>query len=314
MRVGEFHQILQDATNEDGTLQTNGEAIYGSQVFRISKFSLKARLINAIDNLGLMPEAADKATIDLINSHSGDDVFLAEASQHDQIVLLFKLLNPELPVIAKTVKSFSPKQEEQIINIKLPAEISTFKELHEYNKSIEAVFKKFGITSGAKIKGFDVGTEWYQVLIESSPLFKYFVGAAGIAWFAIKTRKMWYESEQTRLTVLSMKDKDKKVDDKSYVDSLINKLINEEATKLVEQLGTPDNREVPETISMVEGGVKAIVEEIDNGSEFHLSLNPPEYLAESKDGRLFKINYSQIPKIEKLEKAKEISAGNKNGK
>ncbi len=111
MRIGEFYQVLQQATNDDGTLQTNGEVIYEGQAYRIRDFRPKAKLVELLNELNLLPDVVDSTALALISAHAGQDEFQLDTTEHNQIVGVFNIVNPNLPTIAKAVEAFAPSEE-----------------------------------------------------------------------------------------------------------------------------------------------------------------------------------------------------------
>ncbi|MEJ0072932.1 MAG: hypothetical protein WDN27_02490 [Candidatus Saccharibacteria bacterium] len=61
-------------------------------------------------------------------------------------------------------------------------------------------------------------------------------------------------------------------------------------------------------IGIVVNGTKDIIAEMDAGTEFHLSLNPPAYLSEDQEKDFLAIDYSNIPKIEQPKETKNLKA------
>ncbi|MEJ0072933.1 MAG: hypothetical protein WDN27_02495 [Candidatus Saccharibacteria bacterium] len=121
----------------------------------------------------------------------------------------------------------------KVINIKLPEGIETFKGLSKVNENLDELFKKFYLTNknGLKVTGFDVGSEWYQVLIGMNDEYKWFVIAIGIALSSVKLRKEWYESEVARLTKKALKKNEK--DEKALEDQVIEEKIKAEVEQQI---------------------------------------------------------------------------------
>lgn len=299
MRIGEFNQILQLATENDGTLETSGEAIYGGQAYKIKNFKYKAKLVSALDQLELLPDTVEPSTVKLILEHASENEYRPEAAEHQLIVALFTQINSKLPTYSEIAESFSPNQEETVVNVKLPDNISSIKQLQDFNHRLDILFKKFNITGNFKITGFDTGSSWYQVLIDNKDLFSIFLASVSLALQIIDFRDKKKGSDDLRLTkkVLDAQDTDCNITEDQLLEGFVDEKISEDVTTIVDDLGCPDNREKPETISMIVGAVKELVKEIDSGAEFHLSLNPPKWASENGGGKLV-IDYKNIPKLE----------------
>lgn len=315
MRIGVVKQQIQLATNNN-QLTLQGTPIYGGQAYRVSNFTPKYRLIESLLSLNLIDSGIFPDDLkNVYDSLKGKDSFELSAPEYNKLNAFFTQINATLPVIQKTVTAFTPDQEEQIINIKLPDGIKKIADLNDYNTRLENVFSKFGITerNGLAFKGFDNGTEWYQILIENVDFFKWVVVAIGIAWSCIKIRKEWLETEMARLTLKSLnKDSKKKDLDKNddAVKQVLKIKIQEEVNLAFENGLSTFGKGRPEVENQLTNAVEAMIEEIDFGTEFHLSLNPPKNIGEIEENGLTKIDYSQIYEIKptKKEPVKELSS------
>lgn len=315
MRIGVVKQQIQLATNNN-QLVLQGTPIYGGQAYRVSNFTPKYRLIESLLSLNLIdPGIFPDDLKNVYDSLKGKDSFELSAQEYNKLNAFFTQINATLPVIQKTVTAFAPDQEEQIINVKLPDGIKKIADLNDYNTRLENVFSKFGITerNGLAFKGFDNGTEWYQILIENVDFFKWVVVAIGIAWSCIKIRKEWLETEIARLTLKSLKKDSKKKDlDKNddAVKQVLEIKIQEEVNLAFENGLSTFGKGRPEAENQLTNAVGAMIEEIDLGTEFHLSLNPPKNIGEIEENGLTKIDYAQIYEIKptKKEPVKELSS------
>lgn len=314
MRIGEFNQIIQNAVNPDGTLQTGGEAIYGGQVHKIKGFANKAKLVMALQDMELLPKNADATTLDLISEHANDEVYLPETTQYDQIVALFTQINTTLPAYSEIAKAFSPDQEETTVNIKLPDSIDSIDDLQKFNKRLDDIFKRFNIAGDFKIVGFDNGSEWYQVFLDPN-LYMFVMAAVSLSLQIIDFRDKHKGSEDLRLAkkAIDTKDSGNTLTEQKLLNGMVDEKITEDVSKVVDELGAPDGREKPETVSMIIGAVKDLVKELDKGTEFHLSLNPPSYTEERPGGSIV-IDYSSIPKLQTEKETKQLDVGTGAGK
>jgi len=300
MRIGRFNQIINAAVDGNNELQTNGTPKHGGQVFVIEKFSAKARLILALQDMKLLPSSISESTISIFSDNQKLDILELEASQHTEVVSLFTQVNARLPVYSDIAEKFSPDQQETVINVKLPEGINSIDDLQGFNKRLDAIFKKFNITGNFKIVGFDSGTEWYQILVDNSGLFGFVISAISLSLQAIDFRDSRKGSDDLRLAkkALDAKTPDNKVTEQKLLNGMVDEKINEDVEKTVDDLGCPDNREKPETVAMIISAVKDLIKEIDRGTEFHLSLNPPDYAQENGMGMAINIDYKSIPKLE----------------
>ncbi len=314
MRIGRFNQIINNATDTDGKLQTHGIARHGGQVFVIDNFDAKAELVLELQALGLLPSDNLEPVIAIFEENVNAQSLEVEAVQHNEIVSLFTKINAKLPIYLEITENFSPDQEETVINVKLPIGISSLGELQTFNKRLETLFKKFNFTGNFKVVGFDVGSEWYQILIDNISLFSIFISSVSLALQAIDFRDSRKNSDDLRLTkkALDARDPNNDVTELKFLNSMVDEKITEDVEKSIDELGITDGRDKPETLTMVIGAVKELIKEIDKGTEFHLSLNPPEY-AEEEGGSgapSITIDYSQIPSLDVSQtEAAQLEAG-----
>ena len=302
MRIGRFNQIVNEATDANGELQTSGTPKHAGQVYVIKEFNVKAKLILVLQEMELLPANTPESTLGIFTKNKNKSVVEVEVAQHNEITNLFTQINTKLPVYLELAEQFSPDQEETVINVKLPDDISSLAELQKFNKRLDTLFKKFNVTGNFKVVGFDVGTEWYQILIDNSGLFSLFISSVSLALQAIDFRDSRKDSDDLRLAkkAIDARDAENDITEQKLLNSMVDEKITEDSEKVVDDLGYPDGREKPETLSMVIGAVKELVKEIDKGTEFHLSLNPPEYAKENGANGMpaITIDYSSIPKIE----------------
>lgn len=302
MRIGRFNQIVNEATDANGELQTSGTPKHAGQVYVIKEFNVKAKLILVLQEMELLPANTPESTLGIFTKNKNKSVVEVEAAQHNEITNLFTQINTKLPVYLELAEQFSPDQEETVINVKLPDDISSLAELQKFNKRLDTLFKKFNVTGNFKVVGFDAGTEWYQILIDNSGLFSLFISSVSLALQAIDFRDSRKDSDDLRLAkkAIDARDAENDITEQKLLNSMVDEKITEDSEKVVDELGYPDGRERPETLSMVIGAVKELVKEIDKGTEFHLSLNPPEYAKEDGSNSMpaITIDYSSIPKIE----------------
>lgn len=316
MRIGEFKQQIDQATSENGNLELDGVQIYGGQAYKVSNFRAKSQLVQSLNILGLVSEDIFTKDIEeIFNEISGSDSFELDAPRYNQINALFLHINKTLPVMEKVVAAFAPVQDEKVINVKLPPNINSFKDLDDCNKRINAIFTKIGITNknGLKVVGFDTGSEWYQVLIENLDFFKWAVVVVGIAWSCIKIRKDWFDSEISRLTLKAMKkdNRDKLSERDEVVKNVMEVKIAEDIEKAIDD-GLPMlGKQKEEVVVQMTTAIHSAMDEIEHGTEFHLSLNPPKSISEAQVGDLVRINYSDVYEIQEPDQneVKSLEAG-----
>lgn len=164
------------------------------------------------------------------------------------------------------------------------------------------MFKEINIDGEYSFKGFDIGTSWYKVLIIGTLTYKFFISSLKIAQEFYNAEKAFYESGEAKIhyqaALLHLKQEQDKINDndiKEYAKKVISVRIENTIKETVKELPTNGQTE-NEAITKMSKTITAITAEMNNGLEFHLSLNPPEYAEE--DGEKISIDYELIRQIQ----------------
>lgn len=318
MRIGIVKQQISQALGDQKQLSLQSVSIYGGQAYKISGFKAKGKLIRSLLDLKLINDDIYPAdTKAIFETFENIDTFELSTPEYNKLNSFVSQINAMLPMLDKIVSVFTPNQEEYIINIKLPDNIESLDDLNKFNDRIGNIFAKIGITkkNGLVFRGFDNGSEWYQILIDDISFFKWVVVVIGIAWSCIKIRKDWFESEISRLTLKSLKETEKSDSKLEKKDEVVKRIldvkIREDISLAIDQGLETFGKKKVEVKTQLENAVNAVIDEIDLGTEFHLSLNPPKDIAEIEENGLTKIDYSQVYEIKpkQEEKPKEIASG-----
>lgn len=319
MRIGEFNQLLNNATSDTGELNTSGTAKYGGQAYRIDGIGVKATFALELAEMNIIDPLEDPAKTILLNNKDSETVELT-AEDHQQVVAVFSKINSELPNIRKMAQAFSDTQDEQAINIKLPTNIKTFDDLSTINKRLDKLFKEFNIDGQAEFRGFDKGTDWYTVTLIGTGTYYAFLAGLKIAQEVMKLRTEYFGSEKAKVEYETAKEIFGQTVDKKSLPTLeefqekkiekeIQSRVNE-ASREIEKKGAKDDIELSGQL------VKAttdLVEALGDGIEFHLSLNPPEYATETAG--MLAIDYKKMRELAPpKEDVKQIASGGKKPK
>ncbi len=193
------------------------------------------------------------------------------------------MLNTALSLINQAI----PEQSEDSINVKLPpynnlSDVSRFFE--ELNKSLEQAICHPGIDGNVEIKSFESGSLWMT----------FAVGAAALKIVldllkqAFEARKIYYEGSilKENLRSLSLKN-DTLQEFESAFEEKYNNDVESKARQIIANNNIADNQ--PEYIERLKLSIKTIVGLINEGAEFHPSLNAPDEVKE------------QFPNVEQYE-------------
>ena len=128
-----------------------------------------------------------------------------------------------------------------------------------------------------------------------------------VAQEMMKFRAEYFKSEEARIGFEISKKNNDKLTKKGYEKEWLKIYLDGKIQRVIEKMGETNGATVPELHSKLIKGTTALVKELGVGTEFHLSLNPPEY-AKEEAGRLV-IDYKKIQEIRAGEK-KELEDKN----
>ncbi|MAZ76365.1 MAG: hypothetical protein CMH31_03585 [Micavibrio sp.] len=310
MRLGVLKNILDFSIDENKHITFQEEALYGGQRYLIKDFYA---LMDSLDNILDMSWAEDNNEVvkRLISEH-GKTVNSVEISAEDRNLLHSMLtpINQHMPVFYSILENLVERQDEQIINIKIPsAGLKTLKEVSAFNNQLDDVFDlviRFkGFQGDVEFVGVDVGTSWYKILLVGAPyIYGAFLGTLNIAHELIDLREKWYKSEDLRMDVEIKKEElnDKKAkvtvtdkDIREHVQKKVKKKMELEVDALIENVPVDFDNEPEMKISICKG-IEKIIPLLEAGTEFQPSLNPPKYIDNvSDDG--YEIDYDGLRKF-----------------
>lgn len=307
MRLGEIRNILREVVNDSDQIAIEHEPLFGGQAQLVKNYG---SLISALDILAEQNwNDVGYSQIEEIKKEYGSEVLKVQLPQEqfNQLNSYLSSLNAKLPLYLSILDTMVDDQDEKTLNIKLPDSISSLNDLNSTNKKLEDLFKKFNLSGEFKFKGFDKGTSWYEVLVTSEVLYRYVIACLGVALLIVQFKKTYYESEQAKLNYLATlkeNDKPKEVEQKKHSDRYIDVSLEEKVKKIVHEIEETNGKTFPELKSNLVLATKDLVEHLNDGVEFHLSLNPPEYAQEK--GAQIVIDYKSMPKLGVKEKPKQI--------
>jgi hypothetical protein len=148
-----------------------------------------------------------------------------------------------------------------------------------------------------------------QIFIDHSPEYvgqaqnilspAFFLSCLEIAKNFFETRKAYYESETARLDYKASIKKDEKEDEEMFeAYRERRKKIELEASvkKVVDEIGVGKSGKTHDELkTQLIKATTELVKELEKGTEFHLSLNPPSYA--NRERQSFVIDYSKVREI-----------------
>jgi hypothetical protein len=232
MRIGEFKQIVDRALTENNQLAINASALYGGQAYEIKGYSQLHQALTLFIEQSWNDTPHDEIDVVLSRTNGSQRTFVMASADYTILSNYVTTLNDRLPTAMSVVDSLVQSQSEYTINIKLPESINSIAELQKFNERLLKIFKKFSITGEFKFEGFDSGSEWYQIVVTSEPLYKYAIGAIGLAIALLTLKKTYYDSETSRLAYKAAKRKDDQTSETKHLDEIVEAKIEDDSKNL----------------------------------------------------------------------------------
>lgn len=322
MRLGQIKHILKTVSNDNSHLELKNEALANGAYYKVSNSeSIKLAIEVLTDNkLVDSPDENTKKVFESMEPSGG--IVLISAQDFNLIKNYLTSINAKLANIISVIDKLVQDQPEDIINIMLPNDVDSFKELDVVKKRIIAVLRAFRVTEeDIQIVGFDAGSKWYQIKIKNKKSIGTIIAATALAIQALDFFHSLQTDSDINVQVETMNvyiqertNKAGSITQDAYVKSLvkkeISKLVKEYVEKISEEQLDGDTREA--YAIMVENGVYKMFEERDKGLLFDPSLNPPEILNTNERFK-YTINYEKLQELSapQKEKQKELGTGEK---
>ena len=304
MRLGELKKILDEVVDDTNKIIINFQQIYGGHAYKISNYSALITALDAIKTQNWIDFSSE--IVEVLNSKFSQNKteIQIEPNDYNLLTQFVNKINGKLPIFYGILDAMVEKQDEQIINIKLPSKDDfSLKDLSDINKRLSTIFSTINIDGTATFSGFDKGSSWYEILIGGALTYKFFISALKIAQEFFKAEKDYYEAGEAKIhyqaALLQLQKEQNKIDEeaiKDYAKHVISVRIENSIKEVVKELPLNGHSE-NEVIIKMSKTIEAITAEMNNGLEFHLSLNPPEYAEE--DGTKISIDYEVIRQIQK---------------
>jgi hypothetical protein len=312
VRLGEKKQKIDLVINENKQISLDFEIRFNGQQFFIKNYK---NVLSALEILLSWDNSLDSSIIDELSLMYGDskDEIGITPQEHSKLNSLISQLNAKMPVYYSMLEVEVKKQDENIINIKLPDDLNSFQGLGDFNQKIKTVLKEFNIDGEFEFAGFDTGSSFLKAIAQGSVTLSFFILSLQVAQEYYKAKQEYHKSRQESLKAQELElhyranftnDKNfKEKEFKQYIDKVLELELSQKVDKIKETLKVSFNGK--------EGGelvkpVKDLATELENGTEFHLSLNPPTYAKECNG--IISINNQEIKELNDL-RNKEIESG-----
>ncbi len=325
MRTREKYQILLKATDENHNLILKTRVLPDERSHFIENSKQLCTVYRAIKNFpwSIVDDEYHKTQIKEILERDTTDNMILSQEQYEILRDWAKNANNHLQTTVDVLHQTFSEKGSYTISIKLPKEtITDLKKLNTFNKEVMDSLEKLVLEryhGRFEFAGFDTGSDWIDIVIvglEGKQLLTAYAGVLGVIFIAQKSMELrteYHKGNQAKYDALiakqSLQDKQSiklenitERDIKEHINKKVKIQIREELDKLVEktQLGNED-------ATSFEKALDILVEHMEQGAEYHPSLNPPENLI-MEDGN--EICYEKLHELLEQEKQKQVNDKN----
>jgi len=299
MRLGEAKNIIECCLDENNQLFIDKEALYWNQAYKINNYWDLIVIFDLLYNQEW--NDADNSVLDnLIEKYwrNASSVQIG-AEEFNQLNTYVSRINSKMPIYYSILSTFADDQEEQLINIKIPSwYLSSLRDLSRFNERLDKIFTQFQMDGQFEFKWLDTGTDRYKILVVWFTTYNVFIACLSVAQKILELKKTYYESKKAKLdyqAALSGQDKYTEKWFNSYKEKRIELEIKSHIEEILEKINIENWKSNLEKQNQIIIATKSLIKELWDWTEFHLSLNPPEYAQESKWS--LKIDYKKISSI-----------------
>jgi len=308
MRLGEIKQNIDKVLAENKTIKIKNEAVYGGQAYKINNF---LDIIVVLEYVASLSWSGIDTNIlnELTAQYPKNNTIELPQVNFNKLTSFINTVNPKMPLYYSILETMVEKQEELTINIKLPVKIKNLKDINNVNEKLEEILKLYNIDGQFEFIGFDKGSEWYVLIAKGILSYQFIVSCLKIAQEYLKTKTEYFKSEEYRISYeASLKESEKYSDNgfKEYKESWLKIFINKEIKKVIDKINKKNGHSEGELQTKLVKATTKLVEILGEGTEFHLSLNPPEYVSEQA-GQLV-IDYKKIEALKFQTEIKQIES------
>lgn len=292
MRLGEIKSELKQVLDNNKKIIVKATQMYGGQLYKVDNFNLLIKNLKILhlqkwNNLNFSNMEV------IINKYDTDKKeALLENPDYSNLQRYVSEINQYVPIFYGLLETMVPDQEEHIINVKLSdAQVKSLTALSGTNKDLETLLKTITVDGDYVFMGFDVGTSWYKILITGGVAYELVVAVIDLAQRFFGAIEKFYNAKEARLHYLAaLKKEPTEKELEEYATKVVDLKLDIAIEEVVTQLGI--NPEDNESRTKVKKAVNLMIKQMNKGTEFHLSLNPPKYATEI-NGKIT-INYEEI--------------------
>ena len=312
MRLGEIRNIVREVVGETTSLVIDQEPIYSGQAYQVRNYRNLIRVLDVLE--GQKWNSLEYSGIESIKAghSSGSAEVVLSADEFNTLNAYVASLNEKLPVFLGILDTMVTTQDEQAINIKLPAVVGGLEQLGELTIELAGTLKMVKIDGDVQFRGFDSGTDWYTIEVTGILTYQALLGCIKLAKECLKLRTEYHKSEKAKfehkVAERTFNQQGEKAKLEDYIDNYIDQTLEDGIETILKELNGKNGFTKNEVQTRLVRATTSLIKEMGDGVEFHLSLNPPSFVRE-EDGSLI-IDYSKVPasQIEGVKTPKQIKA------
>lgn len=303
MRLGEIKQKIDKVRNASGFLEILSEN-FSNLFYQVKNYDSLIEILRILSKYNWSEIKNSDIDVLLVNHpENSNTVFSSE--DFNLLAILVDRVNSKLPFYYSILETMVTTQDQYLINIKLPNSIQTLGELTSFNQRIEKIFKKFQIDGQFEFRQFDKGTSWYEIQIIGVLTYNYFLASLKIAQEYLKTKNEYFKSKEAKISYETYKKTDNNLTLEVFQKEWLETFIREEIKTVVEEKIKETNGDTKESLhTKLVIATTDLVRELGEGTEFHLSLNPPDFATEQA-GQLI-IDYKKNKALKSEQEIKKI--------
>jgi hypothetical protein len=271
MRLSEVKAILQSISVEESKLSFKHVDGTGYDVSNLAAFK---EFLRKVSSIFFYKNEVEELTNSVLYTTSQNTIRVSTEKTR-QISKNSNYICNSAEALQKALTSIIPESEENTIHVKLPCSNDLhlmIKSITEFEKSINQVIVNDIINGYIKIKRWESGSFWIELILGSQAAVTLI---AGVAWSAAVISKKITEGKIIEQHVRSLGIKNESLEDLLQKQKEITDLLlyHEVKNLQVKHFGTDNDNEITERLKLT---TKTFAELIQQGAEVHPALNAPE--------------------------------------
>lgn len=256
------------------------------------------KAINAINQLSVLgfldPDIERLKQFDTVYySKSKDDQMILEKATHFEVKNIIRIAKEKTEGFQALIANSISEHKDDIVSVKLP-EYNDLNDLSVFFKNLNQALKtglmNDEIKANYHLQSFDTGSMWVDIAVTSGAAIK-FLGEIIKTAMSVKEQSYQLQASKTHLSMLKIKEETLK-DLQAAVDVQLDAIVEAETQRL------KGEKEIdPEALNDIKHSVKTFSQLINEGAQFHPSLDAPQEVSES---------FPEPPKTELLGQAQGL--------